>query len=158
MIILFYYVFIIHPCIRPRPLVWLASLNVPTPLIIEFLLVFFSLRCRFLTIFTVIPASLSAPLIYLNPPPGENRSPPQSGTNCFVRFTDPEPNPDKRTLVRTAMLFVCARLADCGVIKVFIVQLCSNCGCREGSLAAHQSCHKSEAGAKWQERLWAQMK
>lgn len=43
---------------------------------------------------------LLSPLIYLNHPPGENRSPPQSGTDCFVRFMNPEPNPDKRTLVQ----------------------------------------------------------
>lgn len=37
-----------------------------------------------------------SPLIYLNHPPGENRSPPQSGTNCFVRFMNPEPNPRQK--------------------------------------------------------------
>lgn len=76
--------------------------------------------------------SCFSPLIYLNHPPRENRSPPQSGTNCFVRFTNPEPNPDKRTLVRTAVLFVFARVTDCAVIKVFIVPPCCSCGCREG--------------------------
>lgn len=46
MIILFHYVFIIHPCtppppsVRPSCPVRLAGLNVPTPLMIEFLLVF----------------------------------------------------------------------------------------------------------------------
>lgn len=123
----------------------------------DWILTHFSLLNCSLTISTVISASLSSTLIYLNHPPGENRSAPQSGTNCFVRFTNPEPNPDKRTLVRTAVLFVYARVTDCGVIKVFIVPLCCNCGCG-GSLAAHQSCHKYGAGAKWQEMLWAQIK
>lgn len=53
---------------------------------------------------------LLSPLIYLNHPPGENRSLSQSGTNCFVRFTNPEPNPDKRFLVRAVSLFVFARV------------------------------------------------
>lgn len=43
---------------------------------------------------------LFLPLINLNPPSGENRRPPQSGTNCFVQFTNPEPNLDKRSLVK----------------------------------------------------------
>lgn len=106
-----------------------------------------------------------SPLIFLNHPSGENRSLPQSGTNCFVRFTNPEPNPDKRTLVKAAVLFVFARITDCAVIRVFIVQLWmqgerkKERGRGKGpwSLTAHQSCHKNEAGAKWQEMLWAQM-
>lgn len=80
---------------------------------------------------------LLSPLIYLNHPPGENRSPPQSGTNCFVRFMNPEPNPDKRTLVRTAVLFVFARVTDCNVIKVFIVLLCCSCECRISEALQH---------------------
>ena len=79
---------------------------------------------------------LLSPLIYLNHPPGENRSPSQSGTNCVVRFMNPEPNPDKRTLVRTAVLFVFARVTDCAVIKVFIVPPRCSCGCRGGPEAS----------------------
>lgn len=92
---------------------------------------------------------LLSPLIYLNHPPGENRSPPQSGTNCFVRFTHPEPNPDKRSLVRTAVLFVFARVTDCAVIKVFIVPLRCSCGCREG-LKPHSTSKVSQIWSRGQ--------
>lgn len=83
-----------------------------------------------LTISTVI-VCLSAQ-IYLNHASGENRSPPQSGTNCIVRFMHPKAEPDKRRLVKAAVLFVFARLADCAVIKVFLLLLCCSCGCGAG--------------------------
>lgn len=109
-----------------------SPLNVPTLLMLEFFSI--SLIPPLSIAFSPFPLLflLLSPLIYLNHPPGENRSPPQSGTNCFVRFTNPEPNPDKRTLVRTAVLFVFARVTDCAVIKVFIVPPCCSCGCGEG--------------------------
>lgn len=103
---------------------------------------------------------LLSPLIYLNHPPGENRSPPQSGTNCFVRFTNPEPNPDKRTLVRTAVLFVFAGVSDCAVIKVFTVPMCCSCGCGEGPEASQhiKAVTNMAPGPEWREILRAQMK
>lgn len=143
----------LHPALHP------SALNVPTQPMLEF----FSISLVPLFSIALSPLSLLflllSPQICLNYPPGGNRSPPQSGTNCFVRFMNPEPNPDKRTLVRTALLFVFAGVTDCAVIKVFIVPLrCSYVWERAWSLTAHQSCHKYGAGAKLQKMLRAQMK
>lgn len=95
-------------------------------------------------------ALLSSSLTHLNRHPGENRGPLQSVTNCFVRFTNPEPNPDKRTLVKTAVLFVYAWVTYWCLIKVFIVLLCCACGRREGP--------KPCSTSKQSQMLWAQMK
>lgn len=90
---------------------------------------------------------LLSTLIYLNLPPGENRSLPQSGTNCFVRFMSPEPNPDKRSLVRPLCYLFFAKVTDWAVIKVCFVPPCCICGDRKArSLTAHQSCHIKDKG------------
>lgn len=94
-----YTLFITHPCIHLHihPI-----LNGPILPMIEFLLtqlLSHHFHCYFCSTVLLISD------IFKPSPWGENRSPPQSGTNCFVRFTNPEPNPDKRTLVRTAVLF-----------------------------------------------------
>lgn len=138
----------LHPLTHP------STLNVPTLPVHEFFSI--SLIPLLSIAFSPFPLLflLLSPLIYLNHPPGENRSPPQSGTNCFVRFMNPEPNPDKRTLVRTAVLFVfawviCFCLRDCTVIKVFIVLPCCSCGWRDG-LKLHSTSKLSQIWSRGQ--------
>lgn len=90
---------------------------------------------------------LLSTLIYLNLPPGENRSLPQSGTNCFVRFMSPEPNPDKRSLVRPLCYLFLPKLQ---IELLSKYALCLRVAFVETekarSLTAHQSCHIRDKG------------
>jgi len=61
---------------------------------------------------------ISVALVYLNRASGENRSSPQSGTNCFVRSMIPEPKrPTKELLLAVLYYLSPAQVTDCAAIK-----------------------------------------